>query len=491
MNKIEQYIDEFLVGLGLTNTEIGLAFIAIFLLVARFKYHVYCLERVGSSAIGDEARAAKRSFLLSQRRYRDWLTSMLGALDKYFGPGPYGCQTLNRCMKLAIAYPVIVLFLAWGLSGENASGIDGLLPQATSARRLSATFALFGLIVGVFQGTRAEKIGRRLFWVLISVVSALSVSQIVGMTAATIAGLGAFAFGFAVLGGRTIKIAVSVSIGLVISLVAIGEPIPGSFLLSVFVLGSSAFFALKLRDVGVKVERERIGYAGVFLFLAALIVLGSIFIGRLGTSTIAASFLIFGVFLPAVNSLFDWVSVGTTRILMHRTAMGGNPVANALADLGAAILILIALISTTTLLLHGLNSLARMNNATMLVNICKVISSIEASPSSAGLYWIYAMLMTTLIPTFVHAYGASVYLLTVTLPKSWTEKHVSAVLKGFDGNPRALIGTAAWLTFRDILGVFVALLSLSVLVVLPVAATIGVERFGVLLAGISGFLAGC
>jgi hypothetical protein len=100
---------------------------------------------------------------LASRLYADWLTKFLDAVDRFFGdagmvnrtffPRAFGLKTpaplwtapaFDRCLLLALVYPIVIIFIIWAVSGHvgPAEAALGLKANLAGWRR--------GLAVGYF-----------------------------------------------------------------------------------------------------------------------------------------------------------------------------------------------------------------------------------------------------------------------------------------------------------------------------------------------------
>jgi len=131
--------------------------------------------------------------------------------------------------------------------------------------------------------------------------------------------------------------------------------------------------------------------------------------------------LFFLLILPLINTPFDWLSLGVTRGLLHAIVSEHHSTLTTL--LWAALDIILALILLFSLTSIGIFTLALGNTISgkELFEINMVLDRIKSDPSNQDNWWIYAMLLTTLIPTFFHFLIACTSI--VLLPsKDWLSK---------------------------------------------------------------------
>ena len=178
-----------------------------------------------------------------------------------------------------------------------------------------------------------------------------------------------------------------------------------------------------------------------------------------------ATLLVFLAALPLVNVVFDWLSLGLTRLLLGWTAKGqktGAAILNGCLDAVGAVVILAALAVATTAALQGLNTVATLGGSDrLLIDLVGVIQTLRERPGDPAIWWVYFMLFSTLLPSVVHLFIAASSLATYSLPRSLMEKHQKALEAGFEGHPRARGRTALTMTIRQFLswGAFLAALA--------------------------------
>jgi hypothetical protein len=114
--------------------------------------------------------------------------------------------------------------------------------------------------------------------------------------------------------------------------------------------------------------------------------------------------LLFLGLLPLLNAPFDWASLGLTRALMRRgLELGGWwPYALALLDAGVAAMIIAALALTMVVGVQALDAFAVRGGGKPVLPLSTLFSGIASNPSAPEYWWLYALLLSTMIPSLVN-----------------------------------------------------------------------------------------
>lgn len=155
-------------------------------------------------------------------------------------------------------------------------------------------------------------------------------------------------------------------------------------------------------------------YSGVFL------VLGYVSLRYLPNSEYMA-LLLFWLVLPLVNAPLDWLSLGVTRGLLQTARAGHHGGWSALGfgllDLVFALVFLFLIAAVLVVATAWGNVVAGKT----LVDLGVIFAGLRADPWSVNHWWVYFMMLSTLVPTLVHfalAGGAA----TLWLPQRWREQ---------------------------------------------------------------------
>ncbi|MEZ5873137.1 MAG: hypothetical protein R3D32_15100 [Nitratireductor sp.] len=301
------------------------------------------------------AKTAHEAYFAAIRRLEGWVDSVYRFAPRAGWRGWFTFGAFNRCLQIAILYPMLVLMVGWALGASGAFGPLQLLPDDLEGgqRWLSIILAVVAF-VPVYLFWRNfdriyELVKARVHGFITSRTTGEGVREVMAERIAAFAAFAFAAFGFA---------------------------------FAAFAFAAFAAFA-----------------AFGFAFAAAAVA----FAAKLGlvnaSETQLATLIVFAVALPLVNALFDWLSVGATRWFLAAIGKGESKAKVAMhiaLDLVFAILFLIGL------------AIALPAATEFMVRLFDIPFDWRAAIARAHLQpWPHAvpllgMLVTTLAPSIVH-----------------------------------------------------------------------------------------
>jgi hypothetical protein len=387
----------------------------------------------------DRLRESLSGGNLAARLYADRLKAFLDAVDRFFGdagmadrtlfPRAFGLRTpaplwtaaaLDRCLLLALVYPIATVVMIWAVSGEVGPAEAALRLQSGLPgwqRGGAVAIIAFTILAGLLAPQMKIWMGFRCFAVAF-VIIALATSIIVDFRALEIAGFGlaVIACGFIAIVARIVVIGTrDPSNSSMQGVVSVGGMI---LCANVFAVGSTGAFGI----LGA-LAMLALAIAGGFLGENALehrrygIFLAQWFPATIGTCLGAAALfsplknwdilgplLLFLGLLTLINAPFDWASLGLTRAMLRRgLELGGWwPYVLAVADaiLAAGIITLLALTMVVTV--QGFDHLAAHAGGARILPLHQLFDGITAHPSAPEYWWIYALLLSTMIPSLIN-----------------------------------------------------------------------------------------
>ena len=382
------------------------------------------------------------------RLYVDWLTRFLDAVDRLLGDADKAARTLfphafgltkpaplwtaasfKCCLLLALIYPIVTIFMIWAVSGhvgpaEAALGLKSGLP-GWSRGVMAAAVAFQGFAIWRFFRTSGWK-----SWTWLAVTFAVA-SAFVALGAVA----GAFPFaGF---------VAVMVAIGLVSFIYAfygISTAGHGAVLLApFFVLPFAIAFAIAAALTFASAGASAWAIAGVSVlaftatFILGLALILFIFFGPFRDEDMASlvlflpvmilvcldaayllaplkiweivgPLLLFLGLLTLVNAPFNWASLGLTRALLRRgLELGGWwPFLLALVDAILAAIIVAALALAMIVAAQAFDGLAVHGGGKPVLPLDTLFNGIAAHPEAPEYWWVYALLLSTLLPSLIN-----------------------------------------------------------------------------------------
>ena len=161
--------------------------------------------------------------------------------------------------------------------------------------------------------------------------------------------------------------------------------------------------------------------------------------------------LLFWLLLPLVNAGLDWLSLGVTRGLLQAVRLGNHSAARALGWAIADLLLALVFLLLITSVLLAVVALANATVGQPLVPLTTLLQDVHKNAAGVNNWWIYFMLLSTLVPTLIHfalAGGAA----TLWLPKQWRLK----VVDGIEASVFKHYVAWAYLTFTPFIGFMVA-----------------------------------
>jgi hypothetical protein len=382
-------------------------------------------------------------------------------------------RSFDRCLFLSFVYPIATIFFIWAIAGyvgpaEEALGLEKNVP-GRSRSFLAAAAIFVGFILWSFF-RREER--NSPFWgnfvvamnvnataIVAALIALGTVAGALTITAFGSVGAGAVAFGVAVAGavasvGRVagaVTVAATVPIALGLAFGLAGKP-GGTVAVivataAICTLGILLFcaFAIKHQAQGV--------FLLVFIPAAIIACLAAVkFLSPLGTWRHTGPLLLFQGLLTLVNAPFNWGSIGVTRGLLRRGLERKKwwPFFYAIVDVIAATIIVVVLALAMVVAVQAFEEVVAHYSGKQVMKLAPLLEGIANNPAATEYWWIYALLLATMIPSLINLMigGAS---LCSGIPglATWLHTHMPED-KAVDPFDRRWV--AAVLTFQTFLG---------------------------------------
>jgi hypothetical protein len=365
---------------------------------------------------------------IAARLYADRLTRFLDWVDRFFRdagmadrtlfphafwlrtPAPlWTAPALDRCLLLALFYPILIIFVIWAVSGHVGPAESSLRlnPNVPAWQRAAAAVAVGCLLLLPWRPRRRS--WKPFLWELLVFVTACAAAYASG--AGVIVNVAAVLInivfgGFVTAGSGTDAVLVAIFSSVSLGLVGFNA---GGIVLQLAAMAALwvAYFALGTLLGKIALKRQLLGVRiSTFLAVMILACLGSArLFAPLETWKISTGpMVLFLGLLTLLNAPFDWVSLGLTRALLRRgLELGGWwPYALALVDAGLAAVVIAALGLTMVVGVQAFDGLAVHGGGTPILPLEPLFNGIGSHPSSPEYWWLYALLLSTMIPSLVN-----------------------------------------------------------------------------------------
>jgi hypothetical protein len=380
----------------------------------------------------DKLRASLAGDNLAARLYAKWLTSFLDWVERFFGdagtadrtlfPRAFGLKTpaplwtapaFDRCLLLALIYPIATIFLIWTISGHVGPAEAALgLPHDLPGWRRGLAVGAIGILCVPYRLNLTQKLGWKKFFSVIAGITGVMASAIILLI---------------VLGGSGVVIYIA---GTWLAFYALGpdgfagharSALSGAgavcFIVGAAILNSGGVFA-----AGWVFGFLVVGTAGLVykipprwhefflaLFLPAMIAACLVAADMLSASQEWNDFsplLLFLGQLTLLNAPFDWASLGLTRALLRRgLELGGWwPYLLALVDACLAGVIIAFLALTMVIGVQAFDELAVHGGGekAAVLPLPALFDGIAKNPAAPEYWWAYALLLSSMIPSLIN-----------------------------------------------------------------------------------------
>jgi hypothetical protein len=361
--------------------------------------------------------------------YAEWLSKFLNGVDRFFGDAEMADQTLfprifglrtpaplwtapafDRCLLLALIYPIVTIFVIWAISGHVglAEASLGLHPNTPGWVR-SVLVAALGLSICaplVRRRTRSRLIHLVVGFAGIALLAVYGIYVIYIADSSVLATSTlplAMALGGAVALAFNGALAVAGAVGFAL---CFASPVTSvTFIFIAFFIFFAFFGGRKVSKV-VSVAMKHLGHGTfLWLFLVAMILSclsAANFLSSSETWETGGPLLLFLGLLTLFNAPFDWASLGLSRALLRRgLELGGWWfLVLALADALLAAFVIALLSLTMVIGVQTFDDLAVRGKAVLPLN--PFFDGIAATPTAPEYWWVYALLFSTMIPSIIN-----------------------------------------------------------------------------------------
>ncbi|WP_315754713.1 MULTISPECIES: hypothetical protein [unclassified Bradyrhizobium] len=445
-------------GLTLISAILALAFSLLY-------RRTVAVLGAGGAPIGSPARTsydALRQNLTGNntaaRIYHERLTAFLDKVERFLGDTGMADRTLfpkafglhapqplwtapafDRCLWLALIYPFATIVLIWIISGHAGPAETALGLQSGVAgwqRVLAAPFcAITGFVVWLSYKEK-DKLDiyawGALTVVLATVVAGAGASTVVinGVCAVAIAVAlsgsitlpyaGALAVAFAVAfaiifvgavaGTFSIVSAASAYAGttstaVVLTIALIVLTVATAIAVTFYFAFTAIIIALRLINrIAIAKQKEGLLLATIVMALTAFCLSAPAVLTSTSSLDPSGPLLLFLGLLTLVNAPFDWASLGMTRALLRRGLERGGwwPYLLALLDTALAAMIIMILAIAMVVAVQAFDTIRIHHGGKPILPLQSLFDGIASHPAEPEYWWLYALLISSMIPSFVN-----------------------------------------------------------------------------------------
>jgi hypothetical protein len=422
---------------GSALAALGKVSIAVCALVLGLIYRRYVLllgadrrkpaERQAYDALREspaEGNIAARLYAERLTRFLDWVERFFGdagMADRTLFPHAFGLRNpaplwtapaLDRCLLLALFYPILTIFVIWAVTGHvgPAEASLRLNPNLPAWQRAGAAMAL-GCSLFISRRSRQSPWKVRLqmgigHLVALAVAAACGAGLITNAAALTFATVGfdvATGSGTGTVFGAvsatvtpTIATSIAFSRGLAFA-IAVASAV-------VVVAVAVGVVVARLSTLAIRRQRQGAFIAAWFAIIVPTCLGAAYFSTPDEVWKMFGALVLFLGLLSLLNAPFDWASLGLTRALLRRGLELGAwwPYALALVDAALAAGVIAALALTMVVGVQAFDALAVRGGGAAVLPLEPLFSGIVEHPSAPEYWWLYALLLSTTIPSLVN-----------------------------------------------------------------------------------------
>ena len=254
------------------------------------------------------------------------------------------------------------------------------------------------------------------------------------------------AFAVAVAVAVTVTFAVAVTGAVIFTAIGTGALTFAAFGTGTVIFAAAGTGAVAVTSAAASVKFKPYLFIVSILYFVAVYALAKL-LPEFTQTTRNLGLLVGLVLFPLVNAPFDYLSTGLTRYLLRQSRDASSwlkRTALSIADLFAALLLLVLLAISLVVVMEAFNSAAGQT----IINVKALLTDLRENPLAGRHWWIYFALFSTLFPTIIHAACWALSFIRFQLP----QRHRVWMVAQFDNNFEAGNKTRFWvlcsLTFQ-------------------------------------------
>jgi hypothetical protein len=380
----------------------------------------------------DELRESLSGGNMPARLYAKSLSAFLDAIDRFFGDAGKADQTLfprafglntpaplwtapafDRCLLIALIYPIVAIILIWAISGHvgPAEAALGLAPNVAPWRRGLAVAGFALAVFAVWRSVTVKSFVRKMG--AFAVANAFAIAGAIagtGTWAGPGTGASALAVAVALIGAGPVAGAGAVLVAGAVAVAGAGAFLDAfaiAIATAIAAVAAAVLVAGAVRRLNDRAIARRWHGTFLSLFLPAMIIaclLEASLLSSLETWNYSGPLLLFLGLLSLLNAPFDWASLGLTRALLRRglELAGWWPYLLAIVDAALAALIVAALALVMVIGVQTFDALAQHGGGKAILPLDPLFEGIATHPADPEYWWLYALLLTTVLPSMIN-----------------------------------------------------------------------------------------
>lgn len=373
------------------------------------------------------------------RFFGDAGTTRTGVIGRVFGlrepAALWTAVAFDRCLLLAMLYPMVLIVIFWASTGAvgGAEAALGLSDNALVWRRASVVGAMFVSGVALWGGFLVSGLTSALIWLAVAVFVFSDASGPIAF-GVTVAIAGSFFVSGAAVVCAVVVLAVVSAFAFIVSedfvhdilrassdIFSVVETAPSVVAYGVRFATLLAFavpfvfplvFAFLvmmtielLQRIKRHDRREGIFLVLVSVGLSCVIFLGAVLLPEMRRSwEFAGPLLLLFALFALTNAPFDWLSLGLTRGLLRRGLQAGGwvPLGLLVVDAVLAALFIMALGATLVIAVQAFDGLAVASGKRAVLPLDPLFRTLAEDPWTPSVWWVYGLLLTTLLPSVLN-----------------------------------------------------------------------------------------
>jgi hypothetical protein len=315
-------------------------------------------------------------------------------------------DAFHCCLIIALVYTQAIIFVVWAVSGDVGPAEISLgLPGDFPTWRRVATFAALALSISAYWRSQRTRGWSAISWFGTCFGAGAVVA--INLASGTTNVAGAVAVSGAVVAAVTGDIAIGVGgacVGAAVGAAAFsfGGSIPGA------IAGFATVALVGAIPKVVKLSIHR-NHGSIFWLLFLIVAISGCFVGvrllsPLNSWPVIGPLVLFVGLITLLNAPFSWFSLGLTRALLWRGLERQLwwPYFYGVVDAVCAVLVIAFLACVLVIGVQTFDLIAARSGGSQLLNLDEVFAGLVADGLAPQYWWLYALCLSTMIPSLVN-----------------------------------------------------------------------------------------